>query len=706
PEGEQGKGPQILDPNPVKPKVKETKAAVPKQKIEEQTQKEDLIQKETQNTGPMPTIPGLNPFQGQMGNNADPVSWSYEAKKLEEGLYELRIEADIQPGWKIYSMFMEEGGPIPTSIEFEIGEYELVGEMEESPKAKGGYDEVFDMQVSSLKGKALYTQKIKTANPELLIEGELNFMTCDAEKCLFPAPESFSISLDESKQAILAEKASGPIDESFKIGSIDLGNPISACIEAIKTSDSLWVTFFLGLIGGFVALLTPCVFPMIPMTVSYFTKGSEDKKKGISQGVLYGFAIFLIYVLLSLPFHLFESVQSDILNVISTNPWLNFFFFLIFVAFAISFFGYFEITMPHKLTNKASSASDVGGLIGIFFMALTLVLVSFSCTGPILGGLLGATSISPEAGAFHLTAGMGGFGVGLGLPFALFAIFPGWLNSLPKSGGWMTTLKVNLGFIELGLAIKFLSRADLVWQAGFLKREIFIALWIVIGLAMIAYIFGWIRFPHDAPSKGIKGKQLAGAGIVLAFIIYLVPGLFKDEKAANLSLISGFPPPLYYSIYEKENKCPLGIDCFKDYEEGMAHARKVNKPVMLDFTGHACENCRRMEENVWVDKQVFDRIDKDYVLISLYVDDRTKLPETEQREIVMANGSKRKIRTIGNKWSVFQTQNFQHNTQPYYALISPDEKLLNNPVAYTPEVNDYLDFLECGLSAFEQTAQK
>lgn len=705
PVGEQVKEPQVQAPPPPPP-------AKPKKEKNDQTKIQDQAQ-----SGPSPLIstpteeqqtssPFANSTLGGLSNDIlDPVKWSFRSRKIDEETYELRVEAEIDEGWKIYSMHQEEGGPNPTEIILEEGAYELIGEMKESPKAKGGHDEVFDMDVLSLKGKALYTQEIKSSDPNLAIDGELIYMACDKSKCIFPPTVSFSISLDEST-AVLEEVAAGPIDESFKIGSIDLSNPISSCIEAIKQSDSLWVTFLLGLVGGFVALLTPCVFPMIPMTVSYFTKGSENKSKGVSQGVVYGLMIFLIYVLLSLPFHLLEGVQSDILNTISTEPWLNFAFFLIFVLFAISFFGYFELTIPHKWTNKANSASDLGGMVGIFFMALTLVLVSFSCTGPILGGLLGATSMSPDTGAMHLTAGMGGFGVGLGLPFALFAIFPSWLNSLPKSGGWMTNLKVNLGFIELALAIKFLSRADLVWNAELLLREIFIGLWIIIGIAMIAYNMGWIRFPHDTPLKKIKAKHLIGSGLILAFVIYLVPGLSKDDKKANLSLISGFPPPLYYSIYDKENKCPLGIDCFKDYDEGMAHARKVNKPVMLDFTGLACENCRRMEENVWVDNSVFDRISKDYVLISLYVDDRTKLPKSEQREIQMANGSKVKIRTIGNKWSTFQTQNFQHNTQPYYVLMSPDEKLLNNPVAYTPEVSEYLNFLDCGLSAFKQTAEK
>lgn len=703
PEEEQRQEPQLEEPQ------KEKKAKPEKQQIKKLPVPTNIEKPVEQTEEPQATLPPTSPFSGGgLGQGAgrieDPVIWDYSAKKLAGDVYELQFKASIEQGWKLYSMLMEEGGPTPPEIILDSGAYEIVSELKEIAKVESSYDkEIFEMDVITIKDKALYTQQIKVLDPSIPITGELGFMAC-ADVCIFPPASAFSISLEGKNTAVIA--SSEDADTGFMIGSLDLNNPISSCIEAIKQSDSLWVTFLLGLIGGFVALLTPCVFPMIPMTVTYFTKGGDNKKKGISQGVLYGLAIFLIYVLMSVPFHLFESVQSDILNSISTNPWLNFFFFVIFIVFALSFFGYFELALPHQITNKASSASDIGGILGIFFMALTLVLVSFSCTGPILGGLLGATTISPETGAMHLSAGMGGFGVGLGLPFALFAIFPGWLNSLPKSGGWMTTLKVILGFIELGLAIKFLSRADLVWQAGFLKREIFIGLWIIIGIAMIAYILGWIRFPHDGPSSKITSKQLAGAAIVLLFVGYLAPGLAKDEKYANLSLISGFPPPLHYSIYERENTCPLGMDCFKDYEEGMAYARKVNKPVMLDFTGHACENCRRMEENVWVDKDVFDRINGEYVLISLYVDDRTKLPESEQREIVMFNGSRRKIRTIGNKWSTFQTQNFQHNTQPYYVLMSPDEKLLNNPVAYTPAVEEYLNFLDCGLAAFEQTAEK
>ena len=536
-------------------------------------------------------------------------------------------------------------------------------------------------------------------------------MTCDDEKCLPPEYVDFSFDLSKAPDAATPEIAfpaepDKTVNRDYLLANVDLKNPISDCGDEVAADQSLWGTFLLGIFGGFLALLTPCVFPMIPLTVSFFTKSSHNARKGIMNASMYGLSILLIYVLASVPFHLLESVQPEILNNIATNPILNLIFFAIFIAFAISFFGYFEITLPSSLATKADSASSVGGILGIFFMALTLALVSFSCTGPILGGLLATTSFSPDAGANHLTMGMAGFGLALALPFSLFAMFPGWMNSLPKSGGWLNTVKVILGFLELGLAIKFLSNADLVVEAGVIKREIFVGAWIITGLGLAAYLLGWIRFPHDTPVKKIPAWRWVALGLTLAFVVYLIPGLSKNNNTANLKVFSGFLPPLFYSVYDKETKCPLDLPCFKDYEEGMAYARQVGKPVMLDFTGWACVNCRRMEENVWDDVDIFNRLNEDFVLISLYVDDRKQLPPEEQREITIQNGKKKKIRTIGDKWATFQTETFRRNSQPYYVLMSPDEKLLNRPVAYTPNVAEYKAFLDCGLAAHKSMAQK
>ncbi|MGB0167589.1 MAG: protein-disulfide reductase DsbD family protein, partial [Luteibaculum sp.] len=447
---------------------------------------------------------------------------------------------------------------------------------------------------------------------------------------------------------------------NLKLAGIDLENPVNDCeIEGaiVKEKKGNIAIFFLGFVGGLIALLTPCVFPMIPLTVSFFTKGGSAGGSGIRKSMLYGFFIFLIYLLLSTPFHFLDSVDPEILNTISTNIYLNAAFFVIFVVFAISFFGYFEITLPSKFTNQVDRKSDVGGILGTFFMALTLALVSFSCTGPILGSLL-AGSLSASGGAMQLTLGMGGFGLALALPFALFAAFPGWLSNLPKSGGWLNNVKVVLGFIELALAVKFLSNADLVGHWGILKRELFFALWVVIGIGLFLYLVGFIRFPHDSKNQKIGWVRKGLALVTLAFVAYIVPGL-TNTKYANVSLISGFPPPLFYSYYEKENNCPLGIQCFKDYEEGMAYARANNKPVLLDFTGWACVNCRKMEENVWVENEVYNRLNEDYVLISLYVDDRQPLPEDQRFTYQTANGKKKKIRTQGNKWATLQTETFQ-----------------------------------------------
>jgi len=488
--------------------------------------------------------------------------------------------------------------------------------------------------------------------------------------------------------------------------NVNIDAPKGNCTdEAEEAPKGFWSIFVLGFLGGLIALLTPCVFPMIPLTVSFFTKGSEDKKKGLGNAVLYGAFILGVYLLLSAPFHLLDTISPDILNEISTNVYLNVAFFLIFLFFAFSFFGFYEITLPESWTNKSSSAEGAGGIIGIFFMALTLALVSFSCTGPILGSLL-AGALSSDGGAWQLTAGMGGFGLALALPFALFAAFPGMMNSLPQSGGWLNVVKVVLGFIELALAFKFLSNADLVSHWGILKIEVFLGIWILCFLGLGAYLLGLIKFPHDSPFKLKPIRAILGIASV-AFAGYMATGFIYDKQAGSLSSLtwlSGLAPSSCYSILYPCD-CPSNLTCFKDLETGLSFAKKNNKPVLIDFTGYACVNCRKMEEHVWPRKEIFNLIDKDYVLVSLYVDDRKKLEKPIEVPRVSGEGN-RTLRTYGNKWAYFQTKYFGNNSQPYYALVTPDMDLLNNPVGYTPEVPEYKDFLECGIETFNELNNK
>ncbi|MGE5944842.1 MAG: protein-disulfide reductase DsbD family protein, partial [Flavobacteriales bacterium] len=433
-------------------------------------------------------------------------------------------------------------------------------------------------------------------------------------------------------------------------------------------------------------------------------KSGANKSAGVSKAILYGFFILAVYLILSIPFHLLDSINPDILNDISTNVTLNIIFFLVFVFFAFSFFGYYELTIPASWTNKTSKGENVGGVLGIFFMALTLALVSFSCTGPILGSLL-AGSLTADGGAWQLTAGMGGFGLALGLPFALFAMFPNMMNALPKSGGWLNTSKVVLGFFELALAFKFLSNADLVQHWGLLKIEVFLGLWIIIFAGLALYAFGKIKFPHDSPLKKLSFSRIASGILVASFVLYLASG-FRVNKETNtftpLTLLSGLAPPVGYSFLYP-NDCPNNLDCFKDLKEGMAYAQKANKPIMLDFTGYACVNCRKMEEHVWPIKKIDDYLRNEYVLISLYVDDKKDLPEDQQILVNRINGGTRKLENYGHKWANFQTQFFQTNSQPYYVLLSPDGKqILNSPVGYTPDEDDYAQFLQCGLDVLKQ----
>jgi thiol:disulfide interchange protein DsbD len=436
---------------------------------------------------------------------------------------------------------------------------------------------------------------------------------------------------------------------------------------------------------------------MVPLTVSFFTKHGNNKKKGRRLAIMYGFFIFLIYISFSIPFHLAGNINPSVYNDISTNVYLNTAFFIIFLVFAFSFFGFYEITLPGGLANSAN-AKQGSDALGVFFMALTLTIVSFSCTGPILGTLLVGTATS---GAWPLTAGLAGFGVALGLPFALFALFPQWLNSLPKSGGWLNTVKVVLGFIELALALKFISNADLVAHWSIIKREIFFGIWILIFLSLFIYLMGWIKFPHDTKGEKISMGRRIVAFAVLGFTLYLIPGV-TNTKYANISLISGFPPPVCYSIFTDPVNCDEPL---KDYQEALKLAKEKNKPILIDFTGWACVNCRKMEENVWTKKEVKALMDQ-YILVSLYVDDKEVLPIDQQQNYKSSNGTSIQVKTVGNKWSLFQTENFNATSQPWYVAISPDEQLITSPIGYTPNASDFEAWLTCGLNGMKNIRQQ
>ena len=474
--------------------------------------------------------------------------------------------------------------------------------------------------------------------------------------------------------------------------------PSDACGPATATtnsSSSPWELLLLGFLGGLIALITPCVFPMIPVTVSFFTKRSKTRKQGIKNGLLYGVSIFLIYVLASLPFHIVGNVQPEIFNSISTNPWLNIIFFIIFIFFSISFFGFFEISLPSGIANKADSKSGLGSLAGIFFMAITLAIVSFSCTGPILGTLLVG---SLQGGAWALTYGMAGFGLALALPFSLFAIFPQWLQSLPKSGGWLDTVKKVLAFLELALAFKFLSNADLVQHWGLLKREVFLGIWAIISIALALYLIGKLLLPHDVKGEKISSARKIGAGIAFAFGIILIVGM-APKNTYLLKFLSGFPPPTHYSLFTNTaEQAGLHANVVNDYEKAVQLSKQENKPILIDFTGWACVNCRKMEENVWTDPEVMSFIQNNFILVSLYVDDKALLPVEKRFTYTTTAGAKKEITSVGDLWATFQAENFNQSSQPLYVLMSPDQKLLSNPVGYTPDAKEYLNWLQCSAS--------
>lgn len=619
-------------------------------------------------------------------------SWTVVAEKTGEREYNLRFSTTGAKGWQLYAP-NQLLSDIPTA-ELRLGDSSIQfnGSIKDSAATKAIQSAIFDSLVKITEGPAVWQQRIKFSDSvPASLQGALLF-TYGRNDEFYPATEySFSVQLEGGSTAI----------SRIKIPSIDIKNPVNSCGDDDAENKSLMAIFFLGFAGGLIALITPCVFPLIPLTVSFFTKRSGSRKKGITNALLYGFSIFIIYVVLSLPFHIVEGANPEILNNISTNVWLNLAFFVVFVFFALSFFGLYEIGLPGGFANKIDARSGISDFWGIFFMALTLAIVSFSCTGPILGSLL-AGALSNAGGATQLSFGMGGFGLGLALPFALFALFPGWLGSLPKSGGWLTIVKVVLGFLELALAVKFLSNADLVKQWGLLKREVFIAIWILIGIAIVLYLLGVIRFKHEGKPKMTKARW----GFIIlfaAFTLYLIPGI-TNSRYSNLTLISGFPPPLSYSVYKREvNFEPLK----NDYEKALAMAREQNKPLLIDFTGWACVNCRRMEENVWIDPAVARMMKEDFIVVSLYVDERKKLPLAQRMQYTSEKtGTEKSIVSVGDKWATFQSENFNAVSQPQYAIIGLNEKALTKTKAYTPDAEEFKEWLECGKEAFEKTGNK
>lgn len=648
-------------------------------------------------------IIGLFSGQNHAQDLADSVTWNTTVTEQSGDTLQVQINAAIIQDWYTYAYYLDEGGPIPTTINYEFnpGDYTVVDNVSES-EVISKYDDTFEMQIAIHENTATWTQSIIQHTPDAPITAIVEYQACNEGICIFETAELPLTLPGAAQQAVLnVEITQFDIDQTNALRLGIKGREKFATATEKKSGFSI---FILGFLGGLIALLTPCVFPMIPLTVSFFTKGSHNRRKGIFNAALYGFFILLIYLLLSIPFHVLDSLNEEILNTISTNVTLNVIFFIVFVVFAFSFFGYFELTLPSSWSAKMDQkATTLGGGLGIFFMAITLAIVSFSCTGPILGTLLGS-SLSTDGGAWQLTYGMTGFGLALALPFALFAMFPGWLNSLPKSGGWLNTVKVILGFLELGFALKFLSNADLVSHWGILKREVFLAIWIVISLLLAAYMFGLFKFPHDGPKKRNYTKLGMGAAATF-FAVYLALGLPNPPKS-NLAALSGFAPPMFYSIYDRDIKDIHGEHTYTNFQEGLAAAKRLDKPIMIDFTGWACVNCRKMEEQVWIDPKVKDMLHNDFVLISLYVDDREELPEAEQFKFVRQDGSIKRITTIGKKWATLQTVNFGNISQPYYVLIDHKLNALNTEIGYTPDVDEYAAWLKQGLENNKESAPR
>lgn len=706
----------------------------------------------------------------------NPVKWAFTAKDAGNCQVDLIFTGTIDEGWYTYSQFLEsEDGPVATSLTFSPAPgYKLVGKAKEGGEIIKVHDKVFDMNLTKFKHKAVLTQRVEVSDPSKPIAGYVTFMTCNDEMCLPPKDVDFSFKIPALANCGGAAPAPTPggkteptpatgngsgqpnnsaTDQPNNLppGGTDENGPEQvAGNEADATGDcppddpnckgvfhskraeinaakfvgdcgvvsggssdgsSMVTLFLLCFIGGLVALLTPCVFPMIPMTVSFFVKRSKDRKTGLRNAFIYSASIVLIFVALGSA--VTAALGPTALNDMSTNKWFNLVVFALLVVFAFSFFGFYEITLPSSWVNKSDKMADRGGLVGTFFMAFTLVLVSFSCTGPIVGTLLVEAARS-NAGASLLgfipmkpAIGMFGFGLGLALPFGLFAMFPGWLNTLPKSGGWMDNVKVTLGLVELALAFKFLSTADMVEQWGILKFEIFMAIWVLCALVLGLYQFGILKWKGN---EGRPGWGRMAVGLTsLAFAAYVGWGLMNYQ---SLSLLSGLAPPVHYSFksHDSEKKshhdgpgCPHGLDCYHDFDEAIAEAKRQNKPLFVDFTGHGCVNCRKMEETVWPLPGIIERLRNDYVVVSLYVDEKVRLFPDNSFAYLLDPKTGEKLRTVGSKWASFQVNNFDVSAQPYYVLMHHDGKtLLNKPTDYQYGGNPvaYKAFLDCGYETF------
>jgi thiol:disulfide interchange protein len=643
----------------------------------------------------------------------NPVKWTTKVEQLSETEFNLVVSGVIEPEWHVYSQFTPDGGPLPMVLEFKNskGNYELIGRPKES-KYKKQFNDVFEVDEYLFEKSVTVTQKVKIINSNTSkINLHLEYQACK-EQCIndnkdfvFALPALAATAIQETKTMdTVTDEASQTVKktnlETKSQPKVDAKQPVK------DTKKGLWSIFFLAFLGGFAALLTPCVFPMIPMTVSFFTKQSKTPAEGKRNAIIYGISIILIYVVLGLA--VTGIFGADALNALSTDVWFNVIFFVLLVVFATSFLGAFEIMLPNSWANKVDRQADRGGIIGILFMALALAIVSFSCTGPIVGTLLVE---SASKGGIAPVVGMLGFSSALALPFMLFAMFPGWLHSLPKSGGWLNTVKVSLGFLELALALKFLSNADLVLQLHWLEREVFLALWIAIFGIWGLYLLGKITLPHDSPLSHISVGRLSLAVVVLSFTVYMIPGLW----GAPLKLISAFPPPPTYSESPNgvggsnaaESNLPVGAEIgphnlmmFTDYDKGMAYAKQVNKPVLLDFTGHACVNCRKMENNVWSEENVLKILKNEVVLISLFADDKRPLPFHEQYVSKITGAS---IETIGDKWTEFMITKYNTNTQPLYVMVDKEGNNLNSETpttSYDPDVKLYENWLKNGIAHF------
>jgi thiol:disulfide interchange protein DsbD len=647
-------------------------------------------------------------FAQQNDTGQQAVSWDFSARQGTDGNPVLVLHARIREGWKLYSTTNPDTLGY-SRVTLDTGAHARIVRIEELGGVQKKKDAIFNgAETSFFTGDAQWLVRVQPGAGDGKASGDLRgtvtYIAVRNDSVIGPTDIPFRYGHGSdggwiAKSTALQEAAGEA--ESLRKTSIDLANPVNNCGGTGTEGSKGFVSiFFLGMLGGLIGLVMPCTFPIIPLTVSFFIKQSGSRRKAITNASLYGFFIFIIYVLISVPFYFLKSKDANILNNISTNVGLNLFFGAIFLVFALSFFGLFEITLPSGVSNSVDSKSSLGTIGGIFFMALTLAVVSFSCTGPILGTLL-VGALSQNGGAVQLTVAMAGFGLALGLPFSLFALFPRWLQSLPRSGSWMNTVKITFAFIELAVALKYISNADLVNQWGLLKRETFFGLWIAIGFALVFYLLGVLRFPHDPPPKKIGRPRLIIAGLFLLLVIYLLPGL-TNTRYANRPLVAGFPPPLFYTLYKHDTTDRVEANIINDYSKALALAKQQNKPLLIDFTGWACVNCRKMEENVWPKPGVKELIKKDYILVSLYVDDRKSLPDDQQFSFPTRDGSIKAIHTIGDKFSTLQSENFKNASQPLYVVISPDEKLMTKPVGYTPNAGEYAQWLQCGLDAFHR----